>query len=301
MAEWSDVGKPERESIYPPDYPYQPQFIEINGRHLAYLDEGEGEKTLLMVHGNPVSGYVYDRLLRLLVGEYRCVVPDLVGFGLSDKPPSDADYSLPGHITNIEAFVEALDLQDTVLVGHDWGGPIGFGAAVRQQSRYSELIFLNTMTEAPMQIMPVYWLPFHILLRLKRLFGYLVKERNLFQKMGVAIMDPQDQAVYFRANHSPETRAGIAAFPRMIPYKESHENFLVLSEILASLKEWDIPSLVIFSDKDSVFTAEQGERFAGQLRNGRFVLVPGAKHFLQYQRPSAVAEEIQAFLTMVRK
>lgn len=290
----------EWESIYPPNYPYQPQFLEINGRRLAYLDEGQGEKTILMVHGNPVSGYVYDRLLRLLVGEYRCVVPDLMGFGLSDKPPSEADYSLPRHIEMIERLVEALDLQETVLVGHDWGGPVAFGAAVRQQSRYSGLVFLNTMTEAPMQIMPVYWLPFHILLRIKGSFAYLVKERNLFQKMGVAIMDPQDQAVYFRANHSPETRAGIAAFPRMIPYKQSHENFPILREILAALKGWDIPSLVIFSDKDSIFSAEQGERFAGQMRNGRFVLVPGAKHFLQYERPSVVAEEIQTFLAMVR-
>jgi haloalkane dehalogenase len=298
MADWSDVGKLERASIYPPDYPYQPQFIEINGRCLAYLDEGQGEKTILMVHGNPVSGYVYDRLLRLLVGEFRCVVPDLVGFGLSDKPPGEADYSLPGHIAIMEAFVEALDLRDIVLVGHDWGGPIGFGAAVRRQERYTQLVFLNTMTAAPMQIRPVYWLPFHVLLRIKRLFAYLVKDRNLFQQLGVAIMDPEDQAVYFRANHSPATRAGIAAFPRMIPFRQSHANFPILREILAALKRWDIPSLVIFSDKDSVFTAAQGKRFAGQLRNGRFVLVPGAKHFLQYQRPAAVAEKIRTFLTM---
>ena len=286
-----------RESIYPSDSPFQPKFLELNGRRLAYLDEGRGEKTILMVHGNPVSGYVYDKLMRLLVGEYRCVVPDLIGFGLSDKPSAEADYSLPGHISIIEAFVESLDLENVILVGHDWGGPVGFGAAVRRQERYARLVILNTMTEAPMQIRPVYWLPFHILLRTKRLFAYLVKERNLFQKLGVAIMEPKDQAVYFRANHSPATRAGIAAFPRMLPYKRSHENYPILKEILSALKAWDIPSLVIFSDRDSVFTAAQGQRFAGQMRNGRFVLIPGAKHFLQYERPSAVAKEIRTFLT----
>lgn len=285
-----------RASIYPPDYPFQPRYLEINGRRLAYLDEGAGERSIMMVHGNPVSGYVYDQLLRRLVGEYRCVVPDLLGFGLSDKPSAEADYSLPGHIAMIEAFVESLDLQQVVLVGHDWGGPIGFGAAIRHRERYSHLVILNTLTAAPMAIRPVYWLPFHILLRLRRFFAYLVKERNLFQKLGVAIMDPADQAVYFRANHSPATRAGIAAFPRMIPYKRAHPNYRLLAEILAALKTWEIPALVIFSDKDSVFTAAQGQRFAGQLRDGRFVLMPGVKHFLQYQRPGEIAAEIRAFL-----
>jgi haloalkane dehalogenase len=109
-------------------------------------------------------------------------------------------------------------------------------------------------------------------------------------------MDREDQAVYFQANDSPAARAGIAAFPRMIPYKRSHANFPILEELLESLRRWDIPALVIFSDKDSVFTAEQGRRFAGELRNGRFVLMPGAKHFLQYQRPQEVAAEIRQFI-----
>jgi len=297
MAGQLDDNNTARASIYPSDFPYQPRFLHVNGHRIAYLDQGPNDKTILMIHGNPVAGYVYAKLMALLVSDYRCVVPDLLGFGMSDKPPSEADYSLPGHIAIIEAFVEALDLKDIILVVHDWGGPIGLGAAVRRQERYSRLVFLNTMTEAPMQIRPIYWLPFHILLRLKPLFAYLVKERNLFQKLGVAIMEPQDQAVYFRANHSPETRAAIAAFPRLIPHKRSHPNYPILLEILGAVKAWDIPSLVIFSNKDSVFTAEQGKRFAAQLRNGRFVLVPGVKHFLQHQRPAVIAAEIRAFLT----
>lgn len=296
MAEQLNDGLANRAYGFPPDFPYKHRYVQINGRRLAYLDEGQGPKTILMVHGNPVSGYVYAKLMRLLMADFRCIVPDLIGFGLSDKPPSESDYSLTGHIATIEAFVQALDLNDTLLVGHDWGGPIAFGAAVRQQTRFSHLVFLNTMTEAPMWIRPIYWLPFHLLLRMPRLFAYLVKERNSFQKLGVAIMDTKDQVVYFNANHSPDSRAGIAAFPRMIPYKRSHQNYPILRDILAALQEWDIPSLVIFSDKDSVFTIEQGQRFADQLRNGRFVPVRGAKHFLQYERPDSIADEIRAFV-----
>jgi pimeloyl-ACP methyl ester carboxylesterase len=233
-------------SIYDADFPYQPRFLEINGHRLAYFDEGTGDRTILMVHGNPVSGYIYTPLMRQLESGYRCVVPDLLGFGMSEKPAGEEAYSLSRHIAIMAEFVRRLDLRDVVLVGHDWGGPIGFGAAVQEPQRYSHLVVLNTMTEAPMKIMPIYWLPFYVLLRMKRLYSYLVKDRGLFQRLGVAIMAPQDQAVYARANHSPGTRAGIAAFPYMIPYKAEHPNFPMLRDILARLESWDIPALVLF-------------------------------------------------------
>lgn len=154
----------------------------------------------------------------------------------------------------------AGDLDDAVLVGHDWGGPIGVGAARREKSRYTNLVLLNTLTEAPMTIPRRYWLPFHALLRMDRVADPLVKERNLFQRIGVSDMEEADQQVYLEANDSPETRAGIAAFPRMIPYDRDHPNYPLLDDILADLETWDIPALLLFSDGDTVFSPEQGER-----------------------------------------
>lgn len=285
-------------TIYPSDFPYRPNFIQVGGYQLAYLDEGVGDQTILMVHGNPVSGYVYVRLMRYFLPEYRCVVPDLLGFGLSDKPADEADYSLAKHIDLMQMFVAGLNLENVIIVGHDWGGPIGFGAAVRQKERFSHLVILNTLTEAPMKIMPVYKLPFHFFLRARRLFTYLVRERNMFQKMGVAVMDEKDRQVFFRANHSSETRAAIAAFPRMIPYHVEHPNFDLLNEILNELIQWDIPALVLFSDHDSVFSAAQGKRFAAKLKQAQFKEIRGPKHFLQYQAADRMAAEMTAFLEM---
>lgn len=250
-----------------------------------------------MVHGNPVSGYVYHKLMRLLQGEYRLLVPDLLGFGLSDKPPDEKDYSLVGHIEIIAEFIRALDVREAVLVGHDWGGPIGFGAAISESQRFSHLVALNTLTESPMTIMPMYWLPYHLLLRLRPLSDYLFRQRNLFQRLGVSVMDEQDREVFFRANHSPQTRAGIAAFPRMIPTNAAHPNYEILDGVLQGVQAWQIPSLVLFSDHDSVFSADQGRRFAARLQHARFQLIPGPKHFLQYEAPQAVAAEIGSFLT----
>lgn len=286
-------------NIYPDGFPYQPKYIEIDGNRLAYLDEGSGDQTILMVHGNPVSGYVYFPLMQHFVENYRCVVPDLLGFGMSAKPSHEADYSLSKHIDLMHKFILALDLKRVIIVGHDWGGPIGFGAAIREKARFTHLVILNTMTEAPMRIMPIYKLPYAFFMWARPLFSYLVKKRNLFQKLGVSVMAKEDQAVYFRANHSPETRAGIAAFPRMIPYKKTHPNYQILEGILLEMKKWEIPALVLFSDHDSVFSAEQGKQFAETLHNARYQLICGPKHFLQYQAPDAVAAEMALFLEKV--
>jgi haloalkane dehalogenase len=283
-------------SIYPPNFPFQPHFVQVGRYRLAYFDEGVGRPTLLLLHGNPVSAYVYHRLMRLLIPHVRCVAPDLLGFGISEKPTAVTDYSLKQHIDLMAGLVQALDLQEVVLVGHDWGGPIGWGAAVSKPSRYTHLIILNTLTEAPMKIRPIYWLPFHFFRQTPRLFDYLARQHNLFQKMGTAVIEEADRQVFFRANHSPETRAGIAAFPRMIPFNRSHPNYPVLQKLLNAVAGWDIPALVLFSDHDSVFTAGQGQRFAQRLKQAQFKLVAGPRHFLQYEAPKQIAQEILAFL-----
>lgn len=270
--------------------------VDVHGHQIGYLDSGNGEQTLLLVHGNPVSSHVFARLIDRFPAHYRCVAPDLLGFGRSDKPEAETDYTLPRHIRIIAEFVQTLDLRDIVLVSHDWGGPIGVGAALAEQSRYSNLVLLNTLTEAPVKIPLRYWLPFHAFLRMNRIGGYLMKERNLFQRIAVWDMDKSDQAVYFRANDSPATRAGIAAFPSMIPYNREHSNYSKLRDILSSLEAWDIPALVLFSDGDTIFSVEQGKELARRMDDAEFELVSDAGHFLQYDRPGAVASAIDDFL-----
>jgi len=270
--------------------------VDVSGHQIGYLDSGEGEQTLLMVHGNPVSSHVFARLIGELPARYRCIAPDLLGFGRSEKPEGEADYTLGRHSRIVAEFVRALDLQDVALVAHDWGGPIGVGAARRDRSRYARLVLLNTLTEAPMKIPLRYWVPFHVLLRTKRVSNYLIKERNLFQKVAVSDMDESDQAVYFRANDKPANRAGIAAFPYMIPHTQDHHTYPLLRTILSELKDWSISTLVLFSDGDNIFSVEQGKRLANQMQNAQFRLIPGAGHFLQYEKPDAVAASVDEFL-----
>lgn len=274
--------------------------VIIAGQRVAYLDVGSGDRTLLMVHGNPVSGYVFRRLIDRLAGRYRCVAPDLAGFGSSGKPADEAAYSLPMHISHVAGLVRVLDLQNVVLVVHDWGGPIGLSAALQERERYSHLVILNTLTTPIMRIAPVYWLPFMFFLRSGDVFSWLVRQLNFFQRLGVAIMMVEDRRVFLSANNTPDARAGIAAFPKLIPYRADHPTVSLLRSILERLHEWDIPVLVMFSDRDSVFSVEEGKLLAARLADARFKEIKGVKHFLQYQAPDEVAAAINDFLDLRR-
>jgi haloalkane dehalogenase len=283
------------ERIYPPDFPFQPQFVAIEGFNIAYFDEGQGHETLLLLHGNPVGAFVYTGLIRQLHGRFRCIAPDLLGFGLSDKPATEEAYSLQGHTDIIARLVRELNLKEIVLVVHDWGGPIGLAAAVMEKHRYTQLVILNTFTEPVMRIPGLYKLPFHLLRRTDRLASLFIKRLGLFQRMGVGIMEPEDRAVYACANHNAATRAGISAFPKMIPFSPEHPTFPWLHAVLDEVCAWPIPALVLFSDHDSVFAAEDGRRFATKLKKASYKTIHGPKHFLQYEKPQEIAAEILAF------
>ena len=110
-------------------YPFKSQSLDLDSYRYHYLDEGQGE-TLLMLHGNPTWSFYYRNLILGLKKSYRCVVPDHMGMGKSDKP-QNYPYTLSQHIDNLVALVSELSLKDITLVVHDWGGAIGMGFAVR--------------------------------------------------------------------------------------------------------------------------------------------------------------------------
>ena len=120
-------------------YPFESRFIELGPHRMHYLDEGQGE-TLLMLHGNPTWSFYYRNLVKGLRSQYRCVVPDHIGCGLSDKP-QEYNYTLSQHIDNLAALVDHLNLDHLTLVMHDWGGSIGMGLAVRAPEKIKRLIF----------------------------------------------------------------------------------------------------------------------------------------------------------------
>lgn len=124
-------------------YPFEPRCFDTGQGTMSYLDEGAGDEAVVMVHGNPTWSFYFRNLVLALRGQMRCIVPDHLGCGLSDKP-QDFAYTLPNHISNLMALLESLRLKRIHLIVHDWGGPIGLGALLPQADRLGQVVILNT-------------------------------------------------------------------------------------------------------------------------------------------------------------
>ncbi len=272
-------------------YPFKENYQEVDGVRLHYVDEGSGPP-ILMVHGQPTWSYLYRKMIPPLVAAgYRCVAPDLMGFGLSDKPEDESAYSLQRHVGLVTSLVEKLELQGVITVGQDWGGPITLRYAIDHRDNVRALVILNTLVRT--MSMP---LIFNLIFRSGGFSSFLMRRLDLFRKMafrgGLMFKRPVDtQAMeqYKMPHPTAATRAGIAAFPKMIPTNTNHPNAEYLSEIDRTLAKWDIPVLVMFADKDIAFKVEEGQRNADMVPNGRFQVVRDAGHYLQEDAGEEIA------------
>lgn len=232
------------------------------GQAMHYLDEGRGEP-ILMVHGNPTWSFYYRDLVRAFWKTHRVVVPDHLGCGLSDKPQK-YPYVLAQHIRNLESLVLELDLNDITLVVHDWGGPIGLGLAVQHPERFKRLVIMNTAAFASERM------PF--LLKLARVPGLgplLIRGLNLFARgvlrTGVARPDRLSGAArrgYLFPYGSWHDRIANLRFVQDIPMSRSHPSYRALASVEEGLARIaHLPTLLIWGEKDWVFTPHFLERF----------------------------------------
>ena len=124
-------------------YPFNSYRLDLPDGRVHYVDEGEGRPVILL-HGNPTWSFLYRHLIAGLSNEYRCTAPDLLGFDLSEKPV-DFSYRPVAHARVVERLIEALDLSGTVVVGHDWGGPLGLDYATRHPDTVAGLVAMNKL------------------------------------------------------------------------------------------------------------------------------------------------------------
>lgn len=280
------------------EFPFKENYAEIDGVRLHYVDEGSGPP-ILMVHGQPTWSYLYRKMIPPLVAAgYRCVAPDLMGFGLSDKPTDESEYTLRRHVELVTGLVEQLGLEGITTVGQDWGGPIVLRYAIDHQENVKSLVILNTL----INIISIPFI-FSLIFRSGGFSSYLVKHLDLFGKMsfGGKLMikrplDPRAKEQYKMPHPNAASRAGVAAFPKMIPTNAAHPNAQYISDIENTLKVWDLPVLVMFSDKDLAFKVEEGQRIAGMVPNGRFQVVENAGHYLQEDAGEEIAQRMVTFL-----
>ena len=282
---------------------FKENYQEIDGARIHYVDEGSGPP-ILMVHGQPTWSYLYRKMIPPLVAAgYRCIAPDLMGFGLSDKPTDESAYGLQRHVELVTGLVEKLELQGITIVGQDWGGPIGLRYAIEHQDNIRALVILNTLVRTP----PSDLRTMHMRIMIKVLFqngafsSFLIRRLDLFRRMMYRIgfkmsSDPQVMKQYRMPHPTAASRAGVAAFTKMLPLSAAHPNTQYINDIEETLSTWDVPVQVMFSDKDMFFKVEEGQRIASMVPNGRFQVVRNAGHYLQEDAGEEIAERMATFL-----
>ena len=277
---------------------FEEHYEVIDGIRLHYVDEGSGPP-ILLVHGQPTWSYLYRKMIRPLVAAgYRCIAPDLMGFGLSDKPTDESAYTLGRHVELVTGLVEKLQLAGVTIVGQDWGGPVGLRYAIDHQDNVRSLVILNTRVK----ITPVPLL-FTFVFRNGGFSSFLVRRLDLFRKIifrrGWPFRRPLEAGVmeqYKMPHPTAASRAGIAAFPKMIPGNDRHPNAAYISQIDSVLRNWDVPVLVMFSDGDIAFKPTEGQRIAEMIPDGRFQVVRNAGHYLQEDAGEEIAQRMVTFL-----
>jgi len=137
------------------DFPFQSKYVQIDGMRMHYVDEGSGNEVSLMLHGEPSWSYLYRKMIPVFVAAgFRAVAPDLIGFGKSDKPTEQSDYTYQKHVDWVKSFLEMTDLKNITLFCQDWGGLIGLRLAAEDGDRFARIVAANTGLPNGMVNMP---------------------------------------------------------------------------------------------------------------------------------------------------
>lgn len=276
-----------------PDYPFEPHWLEVDGLRLHYLDEGAGNPVLLL-HGEPTWSFLWRRLIPPLAAHARVVAPDLLGFGRSDKPTDSGWYTVDRHVAAIEQLVVQLGLERLTVVVHDWGGPIGFRLAVEHEARVDQLVILDTGVgagSAPSET----WLRFRAVVR--EVAGGLDVGRLVAAGTAQGLADDV-RAAYDAPFPTPESKAGVLAFPDLVPTEPDHPSAAGMLRVREALGGWRKPALVVWGAEDTVLPARVADRFVELIPGAHGpLLIEGASHFLQEDRPRELAAAILGIVT----
>ena len=308
------------------DWPYEPNYhqwkdlrvhyVDVRPSGAAAVDEGPADgPVMLLMHGMPTWAYLYRDIIPPLVeAGYRCIAPDHLGFGRSDKPTDAAWYSIARHTEVLTSLITDLDLNDITLVCQDWGGPTGLAQAATMPERFSRLVIMNTWLHHPgyeysegIQNWINMWKdggPFaehrpnlgYVLL----MSGGIVDAGTLFRAMvaGEELEFEGDIATQYAGWSAPwqglpdEAFNGPRWFPLSIPHNDySSGNGAAQTAHYETLLGWDKQVNFIWGCADNVFTEEWGRTWAERM-GATFDPIPDASHFLQNTHGARVAELI---------
>lgn len=273
------------------EYPFESNYLELPAGKMHYIDQGEGDP-IVMVHGNPGWSFEFRNIIKELSKTHRCIAPDHLGFGLSDKP-FDWDYLPKNHANNFELFLDSLNLDQITLVVNDWGGPIGMSYAINHPEKIKKIVLLNTWMWS-VQDDPYYQ-------KFSKMMGgsmgrFMIKKGNFFGRVVVkkAVGNPKHlnrhiHKHYYKHLTTQQDRKGCYTFPKEI---------MGSSDWLDSLwqereKITHIPTTLIWGMKDIAFREQELNYWIAHWGNPKVIKLQDVGHFPQEEAPQTVIEELK--------
>jgi len=271
------------------EYPFEPRTLDVDGGRLSYVDEGEGAP-IVMVHGTPTWSFLYRHLIRGLKERHRCVVPDHLGFGLSDRPRGWS-YRPEDQARNLARLIETLTLKDLTLVVHDYGGPIGLAYAIDHPENVRRLVLFNT------------WMWSWAGERRMEWFGRILGGslgRLLYERVGFSVRVMLRHAI---ADHRRYTRGIEHHYLKAL---DGYATWVYAREVLGSSAWYDglwqqrdriarIPALLIWGMKDPAF-GRYLPRWRGVFERAEVVELPDCGHAPPEERAPEALKRLAPFL-----
>lgn len=284
--------------------PYERRRISVSGTEMAYVDVGSGDPVVFL-HGNPTSSYLWRNVIPHVEPHARCLAPDLVGMGESDKI-QDSSYRFADHVRYLDAWFDSLGLAENVtLVMHDWGSALGFHWARRHPERVRAVAYMEAI------VRPMTWNEWpesarNVFRALRSEAGEeMVLEKNFFVERilpgsVMRSLTEQEMETYRRPYAEPgESRRPTLTWPREIPLDGQPED---VAAVVEDYSEWlsvsEVPKLFVNVDPGVILTGAQREFCRGWI-NQEEITVRGS-HFVQEDSPREIGEAIRAFLARVR-
>jgi pimeloyl-ACP methyl ester carboxylesterase len=288
-----------------PLYPWEQHTITVNGRTMAYIDEGDTKaRPVLLLSGNPTWSFLYrDFIGPLTQAGYRAIAPDWVGAGYSDHPRVDAALTFSHHIADLVSLMDQLHLRGFVIVGQDWGGPQGVGAALQRVERLDAVALMNTWLftgyVGRFHSSPRPWTTWHAPL----IGQFFMKRHKVLSHAGPSVtsqrgMSEAEVRAYHHVFDEPDSDHVVLTWPRTIPMHEGDRGWDDMLAIERRLPELaNVPILLLWAPGDNVFTIEYANRLKEVLPHAQGpITFDKAAHFLQDDRGPDIARAIVEFL-----
>ena len=279
-----------------PDFPFESRFLEVLGSKIHYIDEGQGDPVLFL-HGNPTCNYLWRNIIPYVSGQARCIAPDLIGMGKSDKP--DIDYGFEDSYCYLLEFIEKMELKNVTLVVHDWGSGLGFHYAEQNKANVKAIAFMESL-----HIMPnLKDLPRSVRFAtaiLRSPFGkFAVGNFNLFIKKVLPDMIMRDltyeeMAVYAAPYKTKTSRKPLWTWPRDVPIDPTKRTSV--RDAYEAWSSWlpnsEIPKLCLYVTPGSAITEKDATLIRETYTNTQVANVGEGLHFFQEDCPHETGEAL---------